>query len=140
MIDQYRLDKYYTLARKMLHAVWRLAVRTQWWHSSSHFVRFCDLTLYLSVRSHREFFASLDDEIFSKDGVPPGIPSHFVEIYIEELDKALQDEKSETISQRGFLCMILPFAKTLQTATSHRPVLEKKIQLRHWVCARTEKI
>ncbi|KAI0782347.1 ribosomal RNA processing protein [Irpex lacteus] len=81
-IDRLRIDKYYMLIRRFTNASFRLLERESWDSAL--------LEEYNSILSDRGGPLCPDDV-----KVPPSLPYHLADIYLEELDKALNASTSQ---------------------------------------------
>eukprot|EP00210_Caulerpa_lentillifera_P005432 g5194.t1 len=109
MVDQHRLDKYYSLARAMLHSMFKKLHQMNW--------------------SEIRFSVYLESEIVFPLDVMSSLPMHFVEIYVEELEKILEEEESpSTLSQEAWIVLLYPFESVLKSNMKRHGRLKEKIR------------
>ena len=104
-LDQYRLDKFYSLIRSMLQKIF-LFIRSKKW----------------KTQIVEQFLVILESEVLMK--VPNGVRYHMADIYLAEIWKAFDGD----ISTEQFIMLLGPFISALSNMndkTFHRRIVKK---------------
>uniref|UniRef100_A0A6B2L0K9 Uncharacterized protein n=1 Tax=Arcella intermedia TaxID=1963864 RepID=A0A6B2L0K9_9EUKA len=96
-IDKHRLDKYYALLRYFVHESLRILYKMDWDKES--------LDLHIKVLS----------ELPLSSSAPRGIIFHLSDLYVEELQKVLQETPIHTLQSDIFLALLEPFFNLMKT-------------------------
>ena len=95
-MDKYRIDKFYTLLRDLLHVVYQYMARRHW-----------------NFGLIRLFNDALHEEVLSQ--TPNGVRYHMVDICVEELAKVAYQKDSAPVTEAIFLDIMEPFFALAQT-------------------------
>lgn len=77
-------------------------------------------------RNEVGFSVYLETEVISSIDIMSSLPAHFVEIYVEELEKVCKEETS--LSQGAWIVLVYPFEKALKSTMKRHQRLKDKIK------------
>ncbi|KAH7930587.1 Nop52-domain-containing protein [Leucogyrophana mollusca] len=113
-IDRLRMDKYYMLVRRFVHASFRLLIRIEWDNSA--------------YEEYNSILSGPSGPLCSNDiRVPASLAFHLADIYLEELDKALSVTTPSPPLPAPLYTALSPFlslAACTQTKTTYKHLQE----------------
>jgi len=118
-MDKYRIDKFYTLLRELVHVVYKYMAQRHW-----------------NLGMIRLFNDAIFEEVLSQ--TPNGVRYHLIDVCVEELAKVAQLKDTPVVTEAVFLEVMEPFFALAQTGgggadtggddTVHRRVVEHVLE------------